>query len=78
MIKVIINADDCGYSKLVDDHIANAIRSGKITSTTMMANMNDFEGALALYDTYKDEVSFGFHLNLTEGTPLLKTKNYWT
>lgn len=74
MIKVIINADDCGYSKLVDDHIANAIRSRKITSTTMMANMNDFEGALVLYDTYKDEVSFGFHLNLTEGTPLLKNQ----
>ena len=31
-------------------------------------------GAKKLYDTYKDSISFGIHLNLTEGTPVLKSQ----
>lgn len=70
-IKVIINADDCGYDSHVNEHILNAVERRRITSTTVMANMADLDGAAQLYDTYKDTVSFGFHLNLTEGSPIL-------
>ena len=70
-IKVIINADDCGYDSHVNEHILNAVERRRITSTTVMANMADLDGAAQLYDTYKDTVSFGFHLNLTEGNPIL-------
>lgn len=70
-MRLIINADDCGKSVEVDDSIAHFIEAGKITSTTVMANMNDFDGAVRLYNQYKDSVSFGVHLNLTEGAPLL-------
>lgn len=69
-MKLIVNADDCGYSRKVNQHIERAIIKGRISSTTIMANMDDFEGAIRLYQQYKDTVSFGFHVNLTEGTPL--------
>lgn len=72
--RVIINADDCGRSKLVDAAIEECIQLGCITSTTVMANMDDFEGAVNLYKVYKDRVSFGCHLNLTQGEPLLRSQ----
>ena len=73
-MRVIINADDCGYNSHVNAHIKNAIEAGKLTSTTIMANMTDVPGALQLYEEYHKSVSFGVHLNLTEGEPLLKSK----
>lgn len=73
MIRVIVNADDCGYSAKVNQHIKHAIELGKVTSTTIMANMSDLEGAFSLYHQYHNSVSFGVHLNLTEGSPLLKS-----
>jgi hypothetical protein len=68
--RIIINADDCGISKQVNQKIESCIMSGMITSTTIMANMEDFDGAVRLYHQYKDVISFGWHINLTEGQPL--------
>ena len=70
MKAVIINADDCGISKQVDAEIERFIQLGKITSTTVMANMDDLEGAKRLYDLYHKTISFGVHVNLTDGEPL--------
>lgn len=70
-MRIIINADDCGYSTIVNEHIGRAISLRKITSTTVMANMQDLKGAKTLYDNFKDNISFGWHINLTEGSPLL-------
>jgi predicted glycoside hydrolase/deacetylase ChbG (UPF0249 family) len=69
--KIIINADDCGKTKTINEHIENAILKSKITSTTVMANMEDFEGAVNLFKNYGSVISFGWHINLTEGKPLL-------
>lgn len=69
--RIIINADDCGRTKFVNSRIEEFIKLGKISSTTIMAQMDDFEGAVRLYDTYKDSISFGVHLNITEGCPML-------
>lgn len=74
MIKIIINADDCGRSVIVDGKIEEAIVNKKITSTTVMANMDDFTGAIQLYQRYKNDISFGFHLNLTDGSPLIPSQ----
>ena len=71
MKRIIINADDCGMSLQVNEHIEQAILAGKISSTTVMANMEDFDGAVRLYKTYGSEISFGWHINLTEGSPLM-------
>ena len=70
-MKIIINADDCGISPVVDKHIEIAILKGKISSTSIIANMVDLKGAASLYNNYHNQVSFGWHINLTEGRPLL-------
>lgn len=75
MIDIIVNADDCGYSKKINQHIEHFIQCKKISSTTIMANMDDFDGAIELYKKYGDTISFGIHLNLTEGEPLLYSKD---
>ena len=72
--QIIINADDCGRSKVVNSAIEECIQAGCITSTTVMANMDDLEGAVGLYNTYKNSISFGCHLNLTQCQPLLKSQ----
>lgn len=74
-MRIIVNADDCGMSAHVNNHIENAILSRKITSTTVMANMDDLEGAKRLYEAYKDTISFGLHMNLTQGHPLLYSQS---
>lgn len=74
MNAVIINADDCGINKEVDAQIERFIQLGKITSTTVMANMDDLAGAKRLYDSYKDKISFGVHVNLTDGEPLTSSQ----
>ena len=73
MNTIIINADDCGKSKGVNDAIAHCIDEGLITSTSVMANMDDFEGALALYEKYSGKISFGLHLTFDEGEPIIKS-----
>lgn len=71
MLNIIINADDCGKNKVINSRIREFIDAGKVTSTTIMANMDDLDGAIALYKNYQDKISFGVHLNLTEGHPIL-------
>jgi len=73
-MKVIINADDCGNNEIVNEHIRQAIEAGKITSTTIMANQPAFDGAVELYEKYHQSISFGAHLNISQGIPLLHSK----
>ncbi len=70
MYKLIINADDCGRTSIVNQEIKRYIEEGVLTSTSVMANMDDFDGGVTLYEKYSERVSFGAHLNLTQGTPL--------
>jgi predicted glycoside hydrolase/deacetylase ChbG (UPF0249 family) len=74
MLKIIVNADDCGMSPYVDNEIRKCIEDDIISSTTVMANMDDFDGAVKLYQDYRNKISFGIHFNLTEGHPLLKSQ----
>ena len=70
-MRLIINADDCGRTAEVDRAIEHCIIAGKITSTTIMANMEDYDAAIKLYNKYNNRISFGCHLNVTEGEPIL-------
>lgn len=72
--RIIINADDCGKSVDVNAGIEECIQKGYISSTTVMANMEDLGGAKVLYDKYKETISFGAHLDLTEAHPLTKSQ----
>ncbi len=69
---IIINADDFGLSKDINLAIFESFKSGLISSTTMIVNINDsFEDALNYVSSKKiSNHQIGLHLNLEEGVPL--------
>lgn len=71
MKKVIINADDFGYSSAVNLGIIKAYKEGILTSTTLMANMPGCDEAITLAKENPD-LGVGGHLVLTCGKPLTK------
>lgn len=69
--RLIVNADDFGYSEAVNRAIMSGFESGLLTSTSIMANMPGFDhavGLIQLHPVLQEKV--GIHLNLTEGFPL--------
>lgn len=72
-MKVIINADDLGYSSLINKAIEDAIKSHKISSSTIMANGTAFDDAIEIAKRY-NYISFGVHLNIIEFCPLTNTE----
>lgn len=69
MTKLIVNADDFGYSKGVNYGIAEAHLNGVVTSATMMANMPGLSHALKLMRELP-ALGVGIHLSLTLGKPV--------
>ena len=67
--RVVINADDFGYSSEVNKAIEHALRMGRISSATLMANGPSINEAIAMARQFP-AASFGIHLNLTEFAPL--------
>jgi hopanoid biosynthesis associated protein HpnK len=69
MKKVIINADDFGLCRPVNEGIVLAHSEGILTSATLMANTPGFDEAVA---RAKDNprLGVGVHLNLVRGRPL--------
>jgi len=70
-MKVIINADDLGFSRPVNDAIFDLMSRGKITSATIMANGGAVQEAARRVREFS-KCSFGVHLNLTEFFPITK------
>lgn len=65
MIRLIINADDFGFSKSVNEAVFELANIGSLTSTTVMVNMpfkDDVKDLLQF-----DEFGIGLHFNLTQG-----------
>ena len=77
MGKIVINADDFGYSKAINLGIINTHTNGILTSTTLMANMYGFEHGIKLM-MENPELGIGAHLTLTCGKPVLKNVNSLT
>lgn len=73
MKKVIINADDFGYSSGVNQGILKAHKDGLLTSTTLMANMPGSLEAIKMAHENKN-LGIGCHLVLTCGRPLTYAK----
>lgn len=69
MRRAIINADDFGLCRGVNEGIIKAHREGLLTSATLMANMPGFEEAVALARE-NPRLGVGIHLNLLRGTPV--------
>ncbi len=71
LIRLIVNADDFGYSSQVNAAIVKAFVDGLVSSTTLMPNMPGFDNAVALIRQGSIPAnSTGVHLNLFEGEPL--------
>ncbi|KXK08473.1 MAG: hypothetical protein UZ21_OP11001000674 [Microgenomates bacterium OLB22] len=69
MKRLIINADDFGMSKEVNDGIKRAIKAGAVNSVSVMVNMPYFEDAVRFLKLHP-EVRVGLHFNITEGAPI--------
>lgn len=67
--KLIVNADDFGFSKAVTDAILDCHSNGIVTSTTLMSNMPFAEYAASKAKVFP-MLSVGLHMTLTEGKPL--------
>lgn len=69
--RLIINADDFGFSEGVTRGIVEAFAAGSVTSTSIMANGVDWENAVRLARA-NPTLGVGVHLNLVQGRPLLR------
>jgi predicted glycoside hydrolase/deacetylase ChbG (UPF0249 family) len=68
--RLIINADDFGFTRSVNAGIVHAHREGVLTATTLMANGDAFEDAVRLaFET--PALDIGCHLVLVQGVSLL-------
>jgi chitin disaccharide deacetylase len=71
MKRLIINADDLGADEGRNEGIFEAIRAGVVTSASILPNGPALEHALqGIRAGSFEKVSFGVHLNFTEGRPL--------
>lgn len=70
MRRLIINADDLGLTGGVNRGIFDCIRSGVVTSATLMANARAVGGAIQTCLSANEKVSFGCHIVLVDGAPL--------
>jgi hopanoid biosynthesis associated protein HpnK len=68
--RLIVNADDFGFTSGVNRAIAEAHSNGVVTSSTLMANGVAFEEAAQLAKTLP-KLSVGCHVVLTDGRPVL-------
>jgi predicted glycoside hydrolase/deacetylase ChbG (UPF0249 family) len=67
---IVVNGDDFGMSRPINEAILQAFEKGLISSATIMANMPAFEEACQLVHKHDLHRRIGLHLNFTEGRPL--------
>jgi chitin disaccharide deacetylase len=68
--RLIVNADDFGFTAGVNRAIVEAHTHGVVTSATLMANGNAFENAVHLAKTVP-RLGIGCHIVLIDGAPVL-------
>lgn len=73
MRRLIVNADDFGFTAGINRAIVEAHTRGIVTSSTLMANGPAFEDAVALAGTLP-RLSVGCHIVLIDGTPVLDSQ----
>jgi len=69
MKRLIVNADDFGFTRGVNAGIVRAYRTGIVTSTTLMANGEAFEDAIELARA-NPGLGVGCHLAVVGGQPI--------
>jgi predicted glycoside hydrolase/deacetylase ChbG (UPF0249 family) len=69
--KFILNADDFGMSKAFNKAVLDGYNAGFLTSASICANGNDFDGAVNEIIPECPNLGIGVHLNIIEGKSLL-------
>jgi predicted glycoside hydrolase/deacetylase ChbG (UPF0249 family) len=68
--RIVVNADDFGMSRRINQAILQAFKKGLISSATIMANMPAFEEACQIVRRHDLHRRIGLHVNFTSGRPL--------
>jgi hopanoid biosynthesis associated protein HpnK len=71
--RLIVNADDFGFTAGINRAIVEAHTHGIVTSSTLMANGNAFDEAVRLAKTIP-RLSVGCHVVLIDGEPVLNAE----
>lgn len=72
-MKLLLNADDLGYTPIINQTIFDLHSRGWLTSTSLLVNLPFSQHAIDGLHTHPD-LKVGVHLNLTKGHPLLPSK----
>ena len=70
MKKVIINADDFGLTKEINESVKLGYQSGLITSASIITNTEHFYHAADVILPQIKNIDLGFHFNIVEGKSL--------
>ena len=70
MKKVIINADDFGLTKEINESVKLGFQSGLITSASIITNTEHFYHAADVILPQIENIDLGFHFNIVEGKSL--------
>jgi len=70
MKKIIINADDLFLNDKINEGIGELIDAGLVTSVSVIVNINYSPEKLREFYEMHPNVSYGLHVNLTEGFPV--------
>lgn len=73
MIKILLRADDLGYSEAVNYGMAKSVLDGLINNVGVMVNMPATEHGVKLLED-ATEVAFGLHTNISAGKPITDPK----
>ena len=73
MKKLIINADDFGYSVETNEAIKFGYQNKVITSTSIITNLEGFEHAINEILPQIPQIDIGIHLNIIEGKSLTES-----
>lgn len=72
MNKILVRADDLGYSEAFNYGLARAVKSGIVRSVGVMPNMEWAEHGVRLLDG--TDVTFTVHANICQGKPICDPK----
>lgn len=72
MKRILVRADDLGYSRAVNYGIYDTVHNGIINNVGVMTNMPSTSMGLDLLKN--EDVDYGMHTNITNGRPILPAK----
>lgn len=70
--RIVLCADDYGQASSISKAILNLIEQKRISATSCLVNLVDWEAHGSFLIPFADQVDIGLHFNLTLGTPLSK------